>query len=458
MSHRDIAFATVALGLASLSACGGGGDAPAPLAPPGGLHYTTEAISYINGVSLAPDLPSSTGGAVDSYAVSPALPAGLVLNPATGAISGTPLVAGSGNYTVTASNAGGHASIVLAVSGRDPATGPWMPTGSLGVARAYSSTTLLPNGKVLMAGGAGDAAALHLLGSAEVYDANNGTWTMTGSMGSPRAFHGAVLLDTGKVLAVGGYDPMIGATPGAEIYDPQSGSWSATSPPAIARAFASVTRLADGRVLVAGGFWTASSEIYDPRAQAWMRTGDMISVRAEHSATLLPDGRVVACGGYDAASLPLANCELFDPRTGQWQHAASLAAPRANHGAVLLPEGRVLVASGLAQAAPVSRIDSELYDPPTDSWQSAGSFVLPEVTYGLLPLPDGKVLAIGGDGVTGWNPTAQVHDAATQSWSVTPAPALGRAYFGAVVLPSGRVLLGGGTTSTGAPTASVEIN
>ena len=54
---------------------------------------------------------SSTGGAIASYAISPAAPAGLTFNTSTGLLSGTPTtVAGATAYTITATNATGSAT------------------------------------------------------------------------------------------------------------------------------------------------------------------------------------------------------------------------------------------------------------------------------------------------------------------------------------------------------------
>jgi len=54
---------------------------------------------------------SSTGGAIASYAISPAAPAGLTFNTSTGLLSGTPTtVAGATAYTITATNASGSAT------------------------------------------------------------------------------------------------------------------------------------------------------------------------------------------------------------------------------------------------------------------------------------------------------------------------------------------------------------
>lgn len=105
----------------ALSACGGGGgggggNTPAVL-PPASLTYATMAPTYEADVAIAPNIPTVTGGVVELYSVAPALPTGLALDPATGILSGTPLAtAALANYTVTASNDGGSAQAVLALS------------------------------------------------------------------------------------------------------------------------------------------------------------------------------------------------------------------------------------------------------------------------------------------------------------------------------------------------------
>jgi hypothetical protein len=91
-------------------------------------------VSGVVGTAITNMIPSVTG-TVDTYSIDPALPAGLSLNATTGVISGTPSVAAaSGNYTVTASNAGGSATAQVTIAiqsvysawagsyGLDPAT------------------------------------------------------------------------------------------------------------------------------------------------------------------------------------------------------------------------------------------------------------------------------------------------------------------------------------------------
>jgi WD40 repeat protein len=124
--------------------------------------------------------------------------------------------------------------------------------------RYRQTATLLPDGKVLVAGGFTNNAS-DPVASAELYDPSSGSWTATGNLITPRAGHTATLLPDGKVLVAGGSD----TSAVAELYDPSSGSWTATgsmagrasdspTPPGT-RLYHTATLLADGKVLVAGG-------------------------------------------------------------------------------------------------------------------------------------------------------------------------------------------------------------
>ena len=57
---------------------------------------------------------NSSGGAIDSYSITPSIPAGLVFNTTTGLLSGKPTkITSPTNYTITATNATGNATVNL---------------------------------------------------------------------------------------------------------------------------------------------------------------------------------------------------------------------------------------------------------------------------------------------------------------------------------------------------------
>ncbi|MGO9829122.1 MAG: beta strand repeat-containing protein, partial [Myxococcaceae bacterium] len=92
------------------------------MTPPAGLSYATKTAVYTVGVAIAANTPRISGGAVATYSVSPALPAGLNLDPTSGVISGTPTaVTPTANYFVTATNTGGNTSATIIITVNDAA-------------------------------------------------------------------------------------------------------------------------------------------------------------------------------------------------------------------------------------------------------------------------------------------------------------------------------------------------
>jgi hypothetical protein len=66
-------------------------------------------------------------------------------------------------------------------------------------------------------------------------------------MNAARTSHTATLLPDGRVLIAGGY------LPSAEIYDPRLEAWLPTEEMTSVRTFDTATLLLDGRILFAGG-------------------------------------------------------------------------------------------------------------------------------------------------------------------------------------------------------------
>src|SRR5450755_2384902 len=161
------------------------------------------------------------------------------------------------------------------------ASGTFVNTGSLATAHDSHTATLLPNGKVLVAGGVNGPGDQTATAIAELYDPASGTWTATGSLVTARYVHSATLLPNGKVLVAGGFNDSSGYLASAELYDPASGTWTATGSLATARFLPAATLLPNGKVLVAGGNALvgggaiASAELCDPASGIWTATGSL---------------------------------------------------------------------------------------------------------------------------------------------------------------------------------------
>jgi hypothetical protein len=85
--------------------------------------------------------------------------------------------------------------------------------------RYFQAAALLPNGKVLIAGGSTGSG---ITASAELFDSVTGSfgfiWRLTGAMSTARYGVSATLLPDGRVLVAGGSNTN-GALAGAELYD-----------------------------------------------------------------------------------------------------------------------------------------------------------------------------------------------------------------------------------------------
>jgi hypothetical protein len=151
-------------------------------------------------------------------------------------------------------------------------TGSFRVTANLSRPRQAHTATLLTNGEVLVAGGFAVINGWPVWASAEVYEPSARNFTATGDMTTARYLHTATLLPSGKVLIAGGSSIVNGGTSLgiAELYDPATRSFAGTGDMAVARRGHTATLLRDGKVLIAGGVSNdgggslASAEVYDP--------------------------------------------------------------------------------------------------------------------------------------------------------------------------------------------------
>src|SRR6516165_3828873 len=84
---------------------------------PSQVSYGASSFSFSATVPSTKLTPTSAGGSVVSWSISPALPAGLNFNTTDGSISGTPsAVSASARYVVTAQTSGGHSTVSLTIT------------------------------------------------------------------------------------------------------------------------------------------------------------------------------------------------------------------------------------------------------------------------------------------------------------------------------------------------------
>jgi WD40 repeat protein len=266
--------------------------------------------------------------------------------------------------------------------------------------RSGHSATLLPNGKVLIAGGMRRNQEFYR--SAELYDPTTGKFRATGEMSLARVGHVAILLRSGKVLVAGGWAGHE-CTNSAELYDPLSGKFTAIAKMTTRRGQPSATLLSDGDVLIAGGAdhdtpgGIASAEVFHAATLAFEPVGSMHQGRISHTATLLSDGRVLIAGGRGEGVT--ASAELYDAKTKRFSETAKMLMPRYKHTAGPLPNGQVLIAGGSDDRDWKGSMSSaEIYDPLTGKFAATPPmndrrFKLPGET---AQLPSGQLLIAGG--------------------------------------------------------------
>lgn len=396
------------------------------------------------------------------------------VGPTTGIITGVAL----GSTTITASIGTVTASAPLSIT-----TNTWFPTGSLATSRSNHTATLLPNGKVLVAGGkVGTSGGLtpQVAASAELYDPVSGTWSATGSLTTARWEHTATLLANGTVLVAGGFDGTGTVLSSAELYNPATGTWSSTGSLTTARASYTATLLSNGTVLAASGLSnnpapapappqinTASAELYDPVSGTWAATGSVIQPTTGGTATLLGNGKVLVDGGTYAGTpnQGYPYDQLYDPVAGSWSAAASNPIPQlVSQTATLLPNGMVLIAGGnQGGASPGSSAACSLYDPVAGTWSATGSLSTMRANHTATLLPNGTVLVAGGimNEYNAIAPGAEIYDPSSGIWSPAGTLAAPVAYQTMTLLMNGAVLVAGGEISPESgslyPTATAQL-
>ena len=289
------------------------------------------------------------------------------------------------------------ALLLTQVAPQLPATGTWARVGAMGSARTGASSVLLPTGRVMVMGGAGDSTPEL---SAETFGLG-GSFSAAPPMLVAARNRLTVALPDGRVLTAGGVTSGNAVTNAAELYDPKTNLWTPVAGGLLeGRSGATAVALADGSVLVSGGRTasgavSATLESFDPSANAFRFIGVMNTPRVDHAAALLPDGSVLLVGGSNGSDV-LSSTDIFNPANGSISAGPVLTTPRTRLSATVLLDGSVLLAGGNSGSQDLNT--AELYTPETRLISPMGSSLSSARsghTATLLP-NNGGVLIAGG--------------------------------------------------------------
>ena len=348
------------------------------------------------------------------------------------------------------------AALALGAAAAPARAGTFSLTGEIDPARQYHTATLLPNGKVLVAGGYGSGGVGWLI-DCQLYDPQKSEFGLTGRLATRRDAHTATLLSNGKVLVAGGEEVNEGGfsvlLASAELYDPASGSFSNTGSMITGRELHTATLLPGGKVLITGGedakgYAVTRSELYDPGTGSFSSTGGLSVGRYGHTATALANGEVLIAGGErideDGFDVALSSAEIYNPSTGRFRPAGSMHVARKHHTATLLRDGRVLVAGGEDNNGHALE-SAEVYNPGSGTFQTVGRMMSPHDSHTATLLGDGRVLIAGGfSGARGVTAEAELFEPGSDRFADTGGMHIAREFFTATLMSDGRVLMVGG--------------
>ena len=256
----------------------------------------------------------------------------------------------------------------------DPATGTWTLTAPMSEHRGGANATLLPDGRVIVAGGSKGngnnqlGAVTDLLStslrSSEIYDPVTNTWTAGPNLSEPKAGAGAITLTDGRWMIAGGITyftifgiPIPDFSDVISIYNPATNSFTSGGTMREKRALFNMSLLGNGKVFIGGGAGgdilnigpIANTEVYNPASNSSSNKPNLSKASCFGVAVTLKDGRVMFVGGAEGTiddPLPIANCWLYDDSTGQITNLANMPESHAGGVVAIMEDGTVFISGG----------------------------------------------------------------------------------------------------------------
>lgn len=218
--------------------------------------------------------------------------------------------------------------------------------GQMTAPRSGSAQVLLQDGNILITGGYDKSSANSgPMASAEIYNPKTQVSTPIANMNFKRATHSATLLPDGRVLLVGGAGDGLTS---AEIFNPQSATFTPVQGLPSGRKDHRVALDRDGRIWFVGGTSTDDSQprelfYFDSRTASFVTTSLVLSEGREDGALLYSSElhALIFVGGQKRGTIdgkknpPVANVDVIDLAQNRVYSSVLPAGPR-DDGAISL--------------------------------------------------------------------------------------------------------------------------
>jgi len=320
------------------------------------------------------------------------------------------VVSGSGNV---AGNTNWQAGLF------DPATGQ-VTTQPISWDMFCNAMSILPDGRVLIAGGTLQYDPFHGETHAAVYDPATNGFTNTQSMAVGRWYPTTTVLGDGRVMAFSGLDVNGSTTQAIQFYS--SSGWSSPvsagwTPPLYPR----MTVLPNGKVFYSGP--GPNSAVFDPATSLWTQNYAKTKYGASRgygTTVLLPltpannyAAKVMIMGGASPSTDTTEIIDLSQP-TPAWGFGPAMSQHRIEMNAVILPTGNVLALGGSLNDEDnnTASLNADLFD--GQKFVSAGANGFPRLYHSVaLLLPDATVWVVGGNPTRGsYQPQMEIYQPA----------------------------------------------
>jgi hypothetical protein len=286
-------------------------------------------------------------------------------------------------------------SPVADVTQFDPVDDSLVRVGAMWRPRWYASSTMLPNGEVLIQGGDGGRDRPEVRAADGSFRLLTGANTFHINWFYPRNF----VAPGGRVFGIAWrrmyrIDPA--GSGSVELLDMFAGDNVGPSSTAVMFAPGLVLQVGGGNDINNG---SAAASIMDIRGERPVVTPVAPMSYGRHwvNSTVLADGRVFVSGGSkvkNARKGVARQSELYDPGTGTWTLGATAARARLYHStSLLLPDATVLTAGGGAPG-PQLNLNAEIYYPPYLFDANGNRATRPRITSAPMTASVGALLTL----------------------------------------------------------------